>query len=87
VALSTDDPVGTGTSGSGHPVKMKFFNVRIGSRSIAVLLLVLLLQELWIEIGRVDVKRIAGSIPQLLLQEEIVDRNAMVVPIVLDVSS
>ena len=84
-----NNSVGSRTDSScGHSIKINLFNFRVYSGSFAHIFLLLFLDEkLRVKGGRIDVKRRMRSTFQLFLQKEIVNSDAMVMPIIFYVSS
>ena len=83
-----DNAVGSTRTDDGiaERIELNFFKV-VGVRRLTLLLLVLFPQASWIEQGRADIQLALCAISQLFLEKQIVNGDAVVVPIVLYVFS
>ena len=84
-----NNSVGSRTDSScGHSVKIDLFNFRVNSCSLAhIFILPLFDEKLRVKGGRIDVKWRMRSTFKLFLQKEIVNSDAVVMPVILNVSS
>ena len=84
-----DNSIGSRTNSScGHSVKIDLFNFRVDSGSLTHIFLFPFFDEkLRVKGGRIDVKGRMGSTFKLFLQKEIVNSDAVVMPVIFYISS